>query len=264
VKIPSEFTHHVNLGSALSYYPVTILKRWGNLAFCICFLVGSALSLLYGLYDTWLAVQKNGPALIDDRLPLPLGLSILFFILGAVAGWSAFTNWNKAAVVYERGFAWRDHKGVRAWRWEEVQAITAAITRHYGIDIYTGISHIYTVFNRQNQRVVLTDALINVARLGDEIEQNTYPTLYDRASSLFNAGQELPFGPVVISKAGIIVGRRSSPWSEVREIAIRKGLLRVSKTESGWFNGAVAPTSKIPNLRVLLNILQQMAGVKVG
>ncbi len=155
-------------------------------------------------------------------------------------------------------------KGLRAWRWEEVQAISSAITRHYSIGILTGTSHVYKVFNRQTQRVVFTDALINVARLGDEIEQNIYPILYDRASSLYNAGQQLHFGPVMISKAGITVGRRSYLWSDVQEIAIRKGILKVSKTDGGWFNGAGAPTSKIPNLRVLLSILQQVAGVKLG
>jgi hypothetical protein len=152
-------------------------------------------------------------------------------------------------VVYERGIAWRDSKGLRAWRWEEVQAISSAITRHYSIGILTGTSHVYKVFNRQTQRVVFTDALINVARLGDEIEQNIYPILYDRASSLYNAGQRLQFGPVMISKAGITVGRKLS-LERCPEIAIRKG---ISKYRRRMVAGSTGKCSlRSPNLRVLL------------
>jgi hypothetical protein len=40
--------------------------------------------------------------------------------------------------------------------------------------------------------------------------------------------------------------------------------LKVSKKGGGWFRGVSASAADIPNLSVLLNIIRQVVGLKVG
>jgi hypothetical protein len=263
-QIPAAFISVIGLGAPRSYFPVKKWNRWGNLVFFFLFLAGALLVLLYGIYDTYTAYRQHGPAMIDDRLTGPLVIAFILFVLGLLAGWGAYANWNKGVANYERGFAYNDRKGLQVWRWEDVVSMTSAVTRHYTNGIYTGTTHLYTLFNRQNQRLVLSDSLAKVEQLAQEIDQNIFPLLYGRAADQYNTGQTIVFGPVAISKAGISISKKTYPWTDVKEVSIRQGILKVSRKEGGWFSGASAAASVIPNLRVLLTIIQQVVGLKAG
>jgi hypothetical protein len=80
----------------------------------------------------------------------------------------------------------------------------------------------------------------------------------------YNTGKTLAFGLVAISKAGMVVGRKTYLWTDIKEISIHKGILKVTTQEGGWFSGASAAAAVIPNLRVLLAIIHQVVGIKVG
>jgi exonuclease I len=140
----------------------------------------------------------------------------------------------------------------------------SAITRHYTNGIYTGTTHVYTLFNRQNQRLVLSDSFGKVEELAKLIDESIFPRLYKLAADQYNAGQAIISGPVEISKAGITISRKTYPWSDVKEVSIHRGILKVSRKEGGWFSGASASASSIPNLGVLLTIIHQVVGLKAG
>lgn len=262
---PAAFSSMViGLGAPKRYFPIKNINRVGSLVACIIFLGGSVLVLGYGIYITFLAYQKHGPAMIDDKLVTPAIIAVVLFLLGLAAGWSAYASWNKGVAVYERGFAARDRKGLQTWRWEELVSLTSAVTRHYTNGIYSGTTHLYTLVNRQNTRLVLNDGYEKVEELAQAIEQGTFPLLYEQLAAQYNSGQTLAFGPVAVSKAGIAVGKKTYPWTEVKEVSIHQGVLKVSKKDGGWFSGASAAASVIPNLGVLLSLINQVVGIKAG
>jgi hypothetical protein len=261
-KIPDQFNAISGLGTLLDYFPVRSWNRRGSLVISLLFLAGTVLVFLFGIYQAVLAARLHGPSMIDDKLAVPVGTALVLFVFGLLAGWNAFANWNKGAAVYDRGFAYRDRKGLQAWRWEEVTSLTSAITRHYTNGIYSGTSHRYTLFNHQNARLVLSDSIGKVELVAQAIDENIFPLLYGPAAGLYNTGQTLVFGPVAISKTGITIGKKTYPWLDVNEVSIRRGVLKVSRKEGGWLSGARAAASAIPNLRVLLAIVNQVVGVK--
>jgi hypothetical protein len=254
----------VGMGAPRAYFPIKGFNRVGNLVFFFILVGGAALVFLYGVYEAFAASQNYGLAVIDDKLTGPLIIAAIMFGLGLLAGWGAYTNWNKGVAVYERGFAYRDRKGIQPWGWQEMVSLTAAITRHYTNGIYTGTTHVYTLYNRQNQRLILNDAIKKVEGLAKMIQDAIYPLLYDRSSQQYNSGQPVVFGPVAVSKGGIQIGKKTYPWAEVKEVSIHQGILKVSKKDGGWFSGASAAASAIPNLGVLLSIIHQVVGLKAG
>jgi hypothetical protein len=264
LQIPEAFISVAGLGASRAYYKIKKWNRWGNLVICLVLLVGALMVFLFGIYDAYQAYKLNGPAMIDDKLPVPLVISLILVIFGLLAGWSAYANWKKGVVVCERGFAYNDRKGLQVWNWEDVVSMRSAIIRHYTNGIYTGTTHVYTLFNRQNQRLVLSDSFGKVEELAKLIDESIFPRLYKLAADQYNAGQAIISGPVEISKAGITISRKTYPWSDVKEVSIHRGILKVSRKEGGWFSGASASASSIPNLGILLTIIHQVVGLKTG
>jgi hypothetical protein len=167
-------------------------------------------------------------------------------------------------MIYDRGFAYRDRKGIQTWQWIDVTSITAAVTRHYHNGIYTGTTHIYTLLNYRNEKIVLNDSFKKVEELAGIIENNIYPLLYERADQAYQSGKTLTFGPVAINQGGILIGKKTYPWTDVKQVAIQNGYVKVSKKDGGWFSGASAAAAAIPNLKIMLSIVNQVVGVKAG
>ncbi len=259
---PQPFPSVIGLGAPKAWFPVKNRHRIGNLTIALVMLGGAALAVLYGIYDASVALRKHGLAMVDDRLFLPLVIAGILSLLGALAGWGAYANWNKGVFLYEKGFVLRTRRGLETWAWNEIAAFTAAIIRHYTNGIYTGTTHTYALLNKQGRRLVLSDVFKDVEKLAAFLEQAITPLLYERAAAQYNSGQTVVFGPVAVSKAGIQVGKKVYPWSEVSEVSIHQGILKVSKKGGGWFSGASAAVSTIPNLRVLLSILNQVVEVR--
>ena len=262
---PKEFPSRVpGLGAPKRYFPVRNMKRAGALVISLMLLAVSMLVFLFGLYVTFLAYQKHGPAAIDDKLIVPLLVAFALLVPGVAAGWMAYGNWGKGVVIYEGGIAMRDRNGIQNWRWEEIVSLTAAVTRHHFIGSDSGTTHVYKLYNRQNQRFVFSDIYTNVEELAKAIQDGIFPILYEQSALQYNGGQKLIFGPVAISKTGIQLGKRTISWSEVQQVSIQRGILKVAERGGGWLGRASAPASAIPNLNVLLNIINQVVGIKLG
>ena len=253
----------VGLGAARRYFPVKISRRIGSLVIALILVAGSVLVFFYGLYVSYLDYQNHGLVVTEARLTGPVIIAFVLLLLAIAAGWWAYANWNKGAAIYERGLAIRCRKGLQLWSWEEIVSMTAAVTRHYTNGIYTGTTHVYTLMDLKEQRFVLSDIFFKVEELAKAIQDAIYPFLYERAAQRYNAGQMLTFGPAVISKEGFQIGKKTYPWSEVQQVSIRQGILKVSKIGGGWFSGASVPASVIPNLNVLLNLIYQVVGLKL-
>lgn len=258
------FSHVFGLGSVQKICPVRKSHRTGNVLAAMIFLILAAASLLYGLWYTYGQLQSYGPAvLIKSILPFLIALIICLLIAAATA-WAAYSNWNKAVVIYQGGLAYADRHGVKSWRWDEFASLTSAVTRHYTNGIYTGTTHIYTLTKNGGEKIVLTDSFPKVEDISGMIRANVFPLLYQSYAEAYNAGQRLVFGPVAISKSGgIQIGKREYPWDQVEQVSIHQGVVRVAKKGGGWFSGATATASVIPNLEVMLSIIDQVAGLKL-
>ncbi|MFH1524290.1 MAG: DUF6585 family protein [Chloroflexota bacterium] len=263
-QFPKAFKSVIELGAPKRYFPIKNLNRVSSLVAGIILIGGSVLAFLYGVYKAYWAYQKHGPALLGDELTWPVIISVILFLLGLTACWSAYVNWKKGVALFELGFAVRDRKGIRSWRWEDVASLTSAVTRHYSSGIYTGTSHVYTLYNQRNKRIILSNIYVKVEELAGAIEECIYPLLYGRAVDQYNTGKILVFGPVAVSKAGIQIGKKTYPWRAVKEVSIYQGTLKVAKKGGGWFSGANTAAASIPNLRVLLTIIYQVVGIKTN
>ncbi len=262
---PEAFTTTITgLGAPMRYFPVKNLNRVGNLVAFIILLLGSIAAFAYGAYNALVAYNLHGLSVVDDELAWPLVIAFVLFVLSLLALYSTYTSWKRGVGVYERGMAVRNHKGIAMWPWVDIVSLTAAVTRNYTNGIYTGTTHVYTIFNRKREKLVLNDVFKYVDQLAEEIEQKIFPLLYEPASEKYNSGQPLDFGPILISKTGFQIGKKTFAWAEVKDVSLQHGELKISRRDGGWFSGASVSAANIPNLRVLLTIIDQVVGLKTG
>ncbi len=263
-RIPAIFSSVTELGVPRRYFRSRGSNRVGSVLALIVSLVGALLALLYGAYQAFWAYQSHGPAALGAELTWPVVIALVLFLFGLLAARAVSATRKKGIVLYEQGFAVRARKGPQAWRWEGVAALTTSVTRHYFGGFHTRTTHRYTLQNWRNEQLLLNDGYEKVEELAKSIEENIFPLLYHRAAEQYNAGQTLVFGPVAIAAGGVRIGKKIYPWTNVKEVSVHHGRVKISRKDGGWFSGASAEVASIPNLNVLLSIIQQVVGLKAG
>jgi hypothetical protein len=194
----------------------------------------------------------------------PLVAAFVMIIVGVILALNAFTNWNKAAVLYEKGVAYNDRKGIQSWRWEDIHYFFMAITKHYTNGVYTGTTYVYTLQKSDGARLVFNNNLNKVQDLGGAIQQKVFPIQYQRMVDVLKQGQSLKLGPIVLNKDGMKMDKKVYTWAEVEQVGIQRGYVSVKKIGGGWFSGATTPVAAIPNLDPFLAIVDQIVKVKAG
>lgn len=263
-ELPQVFLPVSGLGEALEIFPLRKLHRWAALILAVISLAGSIGVLVYGMYLADISWQRYGAAVVGETLFWPLVFAAGLFLLSIVFAWITYANWEKAIALYQNGFAYKDRRGLRLWRWKDVAALRMAVTRHDLFGINTGATHVYSVENRNGSRLALNDSFSRVEELARVIEEKTFPSLFEQATQQYNAGQTLTFGPVLVNKTGIQIGKKSYAWGEVKQVTIQRGNMYIARKEGGLFSGAKTALAGIPNLRVLLSIISQVVRVKAG
>jgi len=262
-QLPEVFTSAFGLGAPTGYFPVGKSSRWGGLIATIIFLGGGGLLGLFGLFYAYSQSQQYGPAVFMNHLIPFIIFSGIAIVIGLISAWSTYTNWNKAVVLYTNGLAYNDNKGLQTWRWDEVDQFFFSITKHYTNGVYTGTTYLYTIRKQDGSKLAFDNKFgkNEIQQLGSSIEKSVVPFQYKRAADTYNTGQVVNFGPISISKAGITIGKKTYPWQEVEKITLNGGMLKVAKKGGGWFSGAAATVSTVPNLTALLSIIDQVVGI---
>jgi hypothetical protein len=265
IETPKQFANLTGLGNLIELLKSNASKVFLTIIAVVLFLTFGG-SIGYALYQGFDMYIHNyyGPIIMKTISPMLITAAITFLLASFVL-WRLYANSKKALAVYENGFAYSDRKGVKTWKWDQINRVTANVVRHYTNGIYTGTTHTYTLFNLAGEKLVINDAFKNVENFFTHVQNNSLQLRYQRLADLYNQGKQLSFGPVVISKQnGLQIGKKSFPWDQVDRVSIDKGVLSVKKKDGGWFSGATATSGSIPNLHVLLSIINQVVGLNTG
>lgn len=261
--LPPSIQNIIGMGIIKEIYPVRPSTKWITIIVAIFFL-GSALVVgILGVNSLIGRVLGKSQAYGLTSIGILLGISGVIGIIGLASVWSAYSNWHKTVVVYENGLVFLDRKGVKTIRWEEVDTMTSQVTKHYTNGIYTGTTHLYIIVKKDQERIGLDDRIKDVEKAAGMIRQKVFPLLYKRYSEAYNTGQPVVFGPVMISRAGgYQVGKKQFLWEEIDSITLQQGTIKVSRRNGGLFSGSNTLASTIPNVEILLAIIDQVVGIK--
>ncbi len=185
----------------------------------------------------------------------------LFVIVGLVllacGVWSwinLFLNFDLRVIVCEQGVVRTKRGQTDVVRWEHVDAFWQAVTKRYTNGIYTGTTHIYTLRRSDGAVFKFNDTINKVETLGNTLQREVTRVLLPRFIYAYNAGSTVTFGPLSINQQGISNSKEMLPWSAVKDLQVRKGIVSVKK-EGKWFNWSTVGVARIPNFYVFMALV---------
>ncbi len=185
-----------------------------------------------------------------------LGLALL---AGGVWGVvNIYRNFDVRVMVCAQGLL-RTHRGqAEVVRWEQVDAFWQAVTRRYMNGVYTGTTHLYTLRRSDGAVFKFNDTLNKVEALGNTIQREVTRVLLPRFIYAYNAGSTVTFGPLSINQQGISNSKEMLPWSQFKDMQVKRGVISVKK-EGKWLNWSSVHVPQIPNFYVFMALVDYAA-----
>lgn len=147
----------------------------------------------------------------------------------------------------------------RSIRWEEINGITSAIIQDtlWGHTFRT--RHQITIELILGNVITLDDRFKNLLELTTRLKANLYPRLLPGLRTRFQSGQSLKFGPISIHLNHISVREKQISWENIDRITVLSGhlIINMHKQASVHPKKIREPVNKIPNLELLMQILQR-------
>jgi hypothetical protein len=262
VQADTPFREVIGLGALKQEWANNPKSKWFNLIFgLLCLAAGPAMALL-AAFLAYNAYNTSGASRVDNAIIPPLCIGAIAFAIGVFVVYSTWRTWHLAAALYEQGVAYRLRGPVQQFRWDEIEAVWQAVTKHYTNGVYTGTTHNYTVQTKNGQKVTFNDQFgKNIELLGRALQQGSAELLLPRYWQGLQAGQKLTFGPLALDRDKLYAGKKELPWTEIKAVKIEKGNIAIKK-DKGWFNWASATVPQIPNFFVFFELVGRFAKIE--
>jgi hypothetical protein len=246
-----------SLGALVRRYPARPLG-WGELLALACLgSLGVLAPLGYGLWQTQVIQASHGlvAAQVASRIWYILALLALvcfgWLVIVRLAAQRAFV------AVHENGLALRKSWGALSrWRWSAISGLASEHSEHYFLGLRLGTRYRAVLVPTTGKPVRLPDGLANYPELISQLKAILYPRLLPDLEANLQAGQSLYFGPLAISCQGLSHRAQRWTWAEVQHFDIQNGLLEINTRPERKLR---FPTSQIPNLELLLQLVSQCA-----
>jgi hypothetical protein len=207
--------------------------------------------LAYGAYRANFAYTHFGPAAAESwaRPWYIVAIIALFFLVLVALFW----------LRESRNFITIHQNGVRlviphprSLRWDQIAGISSNIEqeRFLGIRLRTRSS---AIIYPNSGKPIQISSFKELPHLVAQLKAQLYPRLLPGLQEQFNSSQWLHFGPVSIQFGSCRIRTRQIPWEAVRQVAVRSGDLVVELENDSTIR---LPASEIPNLEILLQIIQ--------
>jgi hypothetical protein len=244
------------LGPHLSTFPPH--KRW---RFIIAIGVLAAISVLAGVL---LAVNLTEDPLYALALAVAAVLIIVpvgFFV------WSLTTSPVFSAkarewqiYVFEQGYVRVSRKGVAAYRWDLAQSVYQEIVETRVNGISSGTQYRYRITFSDGRVEKLTTYVTDMRTFGPLVQYEIAKVQVPQAWQMLHSGQSIPFGDFGLSSGGVTVrGSGGLPWSEIREIQVIQGNVRIMR-HGKRLAFATVQAKRIPNLHTFLALMEGHLG----
>lgn len=218
--------------------------------------VGASAGAVIGLISGYFSYTQFGPAVVGRWAGPWL---VLAAVSAPVAGLGLYNVWRLGGLVvraYEHGLVMRHGGTRRVARWEQVRGVQTAALRYR----LPGAGRPRTRLTLtlagvgRTEIVTLTESLDGLDALAEVTKGRVYPRLLAEYTEAFNRGEELDFGPLRMSAAGLSFGRRALTWGEVSGAALQDGEVRL-RLAAGRRRPKLS-AQRIPNVELCVQLIE--------
>jgi len=234
------------------------LNRYDLFTLVIPGILSVLIPLFYGFDRARYAAASFGPV-AAGAWSRPWYVLALFALLVFLAlAFYRLVQRRRFIAVYKKGLHIQLGRA-RVFRWEEIAGIAFRASRRHFLGIPIQTRYHAVLFPGTGRPVELPGSIQNFPEMVSNIKAHLYPRLAPELHANFQAGQWLYFGPVAIQQTAIKLGSntrpagRTIPWSGVDRLTVQSGYLVVELKDGPRRR---LPVSQIPNLEILLDLIQ--------
>jgi hypothetical protein len=214
--------------------------------------------LFYGLDRANYAARNFGPVAVGSWSRPWYVLALLALLVFLSLAFYRLVQARHFVAVYKKGLQIQLGRA-RIYRWEEIAGVAFMTSKRHFLRLTLQTRYYAVLYPGAGRPVELPGGIQNIPELVSNIKAHLYPRLAPEMQTNFQAGKWLYFGPVGIQQTAIKLGRgsrppqRSIPWSGVDRLSVKSGYLVVELKDGPRRR---LPVSQIPNLEILLDIIQ--------
>jgi hypothetical protein len=217
----------------------------------------------------WVAYDFNQTRHVDPVLGIFTGIFGLLFAYAWL--------WTKTRVtIHEEGISYKSPFSQKDLRWNEIietrygqQPMNMAV--HFGL-----IGWLIAALGRGNDKMIRSFDLIGPQKITvnsniRDVEEvvrlvlaAVNPRLRQEAQRMLNSGGTVSFGKISLSPSGVIwKSKEPIPYTAIVKCKIDGSMLRV-KAEGKWLDNIAVTAKKIPNIFVLLDLIEERRSTVLG
>ena len=219
----------------------------------------SLAAALFAIGRALFAYQAYGPLAVERWFAPSAYASAGFLISGAAILFLGRGRGGRIVYLHERGLSIQRGRKGSAIHWGDIRQVHARSVR-YGLGRWpAGRQDSLVLVTRDGRRFHLDQSLSDYDALAETVKRNVYPPLLDAYTRAFNHGQEIPFGPLRLTREGIQNGRKTLLWPNVAQARLERGWLEALPTDRRAGPRLRFPVRSIPNVDLCLQLIQELS-----
>jgi hypothetical protein len=277
-----------DLGPIVAVYPSRPKGFEFFLVVLMILVITSLIPFLYGIWSGFQGYINYGLAVIIPRSAGWIGFSLITILLIFLF---LIRSADRSLAIYRKGILLRKalfvllpERNIRAYYWHQLKGITTLVggKKPHRLQGQQSIPHVQraTIYPSNGNPIRLYESnrirsafrgsysVSNLADLCTQSKALLYKVLLPQLHREFAIGQEVRFGPVIIQekylqfrKTGLSHRHMKVAWDQVIRLTIEAGKLMIELDEgkSGVSIHCI-PVSRIPNVELMLNIIDRQVG----
>jgi hypothetical protein len=245
---------NTNLGNPITRYFIKELRWIDLLRDFLPLLIVAFSPIAFGLYRTLYGYSSFGPAAAaawGQNWFLVGAVLVLFLLFYTLRRLRKTHTWID---IYQWGLFFNFPAGrKKIIPWEDIAGITSySVTKSF-LGISGKTRQYLHLFTRNNKKTSCHPDLQDWNGLKKTIKKQVYQRLRPHLLQLFQAGEVIPFGAILISKDKLYLSNQEIPWDYIKDIKVDKGVFVINLTEQKKIE---IPIKNIINLEILINMIK--------
>jgi hypothetical protein len=219
-------------------------------------LAGALAALLAGYWRAQYASSHFGPAVVWRWFSPSVWAAGGLAILGLVGLWGLLRNRKLRVYTHTQGLQYRRGRKTVNMLWREIEFLHTRATR-YGIPgLAWGGETALILQAKSGKRIRLTQSLTRMKHLVSTIKEHVYPPLLADYIRIFNQGDPLYFGQLVLTSRGLLKGRQAVRWEDLDAVGLNRGFLEIRPKNSRHSKKIRVAAHKIPNVDLCMQLIK--------
>lgn len=201
----------------------------------------------------FIVLRISGGALTTTSLIVIAGVAVVVVISLILY---VLINRNNQLLMYEHGLVDSCRGKLLVMRYDNINSLFQKIVTTKISGIEAGTDYVYTLKAQNGGTLVINQH----KEAGEYTRNQTFERLMPKAIETYEAGGEVSFGSLTVSKQGLSSRKGTLPWLEFHSIEVNNGRVNIGKKkENGNLRHWVSTEfTEIPNAYVFLTLVDKI------